>query len=154
MSRKKSWIEKLKNNKDLPKIVTLEGKQAKQWGGGTMVVPAPMEVYEIMSYPKYGELLTLSRIREILAEKHGTTTACPLTTGIFAWISANASEEMMTSGKGSGIAWWRTLKGKGELNPKYPGHILKQRDLLIKEGFTVFPKGDNFFVSDYEKYLI
>ncbi len=158
MSKKKSWIEKLHDSKDLPKIVNLEGKQAEKWGEGKMVVPAPIEVYEIMKLPQKGKLLTVGRIRELLAEKHGVEIACPLTTGIFTWIAANASEEMKAKGKEYKkkdlIPWWRTLKAKGELNPKYPGGIEKQMELLEAEGFKIVPKGKKFVVADYEKYLV
>ncbi len=153
MSKKKTWLEKLHDSKDLPKIVELEGKLAKKFGEGTMVVPAPIEVDEIMRKVRKGKLLTINRIREILAEKHGTTTACPITSGIFAWIAAHAAEEAKEQGKKRITPWWRTLKGKGELNPKYPGGIEKQMELLEAEGFKIMPKGKKFVVADYEKYL-
>jgi|TARA_B100002003_G_scaffold217235_1_gene217310 hypothetical protein len=43
--------------------------------------------------------------------------------GIFAWISANAVQEAEDEGKKRITPWWRTLKAKGELNPKYPGGV-------------------------------
>ncbi len=154
MSKKKTWTEKLNDSKDLPKIVKLEGKMAKKFGKGTMVIPSPKEVDEIMRKAKKGQLLTINVIREILAQKHGTTTACPITTGIFAWIAAHAAEEQKSQGKKRITPWWRTLKGKGKLNPKYPGGIEKQIELLENEGFTIYPKGKKFVVADFEKYLV
>ena len=53
-----------------------------------MVIPAPIEVDEIMRGVRKGKLTTIDQIREKLAEKHRVTIACPLTTGIFAWIAA------------------------------------------------------------------
>ncbi len=155
MARKKTWVEKLNDSKDLPKIISLEGKQAEKWGEGTMVIPAPIEVFEIMKMPVKGELLTINVIRNMLALKHQTTTACPLTTGIFAWISANASEEMKEKGETENlIPWWRTLKGKGELNPKFPGGIEKQIQLLNDEGIEIIRKGKKFYVNNFERYLL
>ena len=151
---KKTWREKLHDSKDLPKIVELEGKMREKFGKGTMVIPAPLEVDEIMRKVKKGKLITINGIREALAKKHGTTTACPITTGIFAWIAAHAAEDERAEGKKRITPWWRTLKGKGELNPKYPGGIEKQMELLEAEGFRVIPKGKKkFVVADYEKYL-
>jgi len=40
-----------------------------------------------------GKVVTISEIRSALAKKHGATIGCPLTTGIFAWVAANAVEE-------------------------------------------------------------
>ena len=44
MSTKKSWREKLADNKDLPKVVEITDKMSKRWGTGTVVIPAPLEV--------------------------------------------------------------------------------------------------------------
>ena len=45
---RKSWQEKLANSKDLPKVVEITDKMSKRWGTGTVVIPAPREVDEIM----------------------------------------------------------------------------------------------------------
>jgi len=46
-----------------------------------------------------GKLITINEIRSALAAKHHATIGCPLTTGIFAWISANAAEEQNSKEK-------------------------------------------------------
>ncbi|MCX8056099.1 MAG: MGMT family protein, partial [Ignavibacteria bacterium] len=97
---------------------------------------------------------TINEIRKILAKKYQTTIACPITTGIFAWISANAAEEEIKLGKKKIIPYWRTLKSNGEINDKYPGGVKKQIKLLEEEGFEIIRKGKKFFVKDYEKYLV
>ena len=66
---------------------------SKQWGEGTMVVPAPREVDVIMKSVPAGKLITIQEIRTILAKRHGATISCPLTTGIFAWIAARAAQD-------------------------------------------------------------
>jgi NAD(P)H-nitrite reductase large subunit len=155
MGKKKTWKEKLHDSKDLPRIVKLEGKMAEKWGEGTMVIPAPIEVDELMKKVKKGKLTTIKLIRNSLARKHGTTIACPMTTGIFASIAAKAAEEEKEQGKKRITPWWRTLKENGVLNPKYPGFPQLQIALLEAEGFKVIPKGKkNFAVVDYQKYLI
>ncbi len=58
-----------------------------------MVIPSPIEVSQIMKKIPKGKLITINEIRNILAKKYNTTIACPMTTGIFTWISANAAEE-------------------------------------------------------------
>jgi hypothetical protein len=57
-----------------------------------------------------GKLVTINEIRGVLARKHGTSTACPITTGIFAWMAAHAAVEAQSEGKSRYTAYWRTLK--------------------------------------------
>lgn len=70
---RKSWREKLEDSKDLPRVVEITDKMSKRWGTGTVVIPAPKEVDEIMKKVPEGKLVTLNQIREVLAEKHGAT---------------------------------------------------------------------------------
>jgi ribosomal protein S26 len=159
MPKKKTWLEKLANDKGLPKIVRCEekGKFTPRWGlkiGDTLVIPAPREVDEVMKKVKRGKLITINEIRKTLAKKHKTTSACPITSGIFAWIAANAAEEERKQGKKDITPYWRTLKAKGELNPKYPGGIEEQKKHLEAEGHKIIQKGKKYFVKDYEKFLM
>ena len=71
-----------------------------------------------------GKLTTINEIRSALARKHRVDVGCPITTGIFAWIAANAAEEAAADGAKRVTPYWRTLKTGGELNPKYPGRPL------------------------------
>ena len=153
---RKSWQEKLADSKDLPKIVTITDKMSKRWGepGETCVIPAPMEVDEIMRKVPQGKLTTINQIRKKLAIKHGATIGCPITTGIFAWMAAHAAEEAKVEGKKKTIPYWRTLKEGGVINEKYPGGVEGQRGLLKKEGFKVISKGKKSVVADFEKYLV
>jgi len=155
--RKKSWQEKLADKKDLPKIMNIDNKKAARWGGkpgDTMVIPSPLEVDEVMKKVPYGKLTTINHIRNFLAKKHGTTIACPITTGIFVWIAAHASEENKKGGKQDITPYWRTLKSNGEINPKYPGGVERQKTLLESEGHQVIKKGQRYLVVDYQKHLI
>lgn len=149
MKAKKSWREKLLDNKGLPKTGPIEGKLSTRWGTGTMVIPAPIEVDEIMRRVPRGKLATINELRTALARKHKVNIACPITTGIFAWIAAHAAEE--TRGKNP---YWRTLKTGGQLNEKYPGGIPALRKRLEAEGHKVVRKGKRHLVADYEKALV
>jgi hypothetical protein len=154
MKTKKSWQEKLMDSKGLPKVEEITEKMSKRWGTGTVVIPAPVEVDEIMRRVPKGKLITINQIREILAKKHKATIGCPITTGIFAWIAAYAAEEAKSEGKKDITPWWRTLKLGGELNEKYPGGIENQKKLLEVENHKIIQKGKRFLVVDYEKFLI
>ena len=154
MGRKKTWREKLADSKDLPKVETITEKMSKRWGTGTVVIPAPKEVDEIMKKVLKGKLITINGIRQILAKKHGATIGCPMTIGIFARIAAEAAMEEATEGKKRITPYWRTLKSGGELNPKYPGGIEGQKALLESEGHKVIQRGKKSVVQNYESSLI
>lgn len=150
---RKTWNEKLADAKGLPKIINLEGRMQKKWGEGTCAIPAPIEVDGLMRKVGKGKLTTIDDLRKALARSHETTIACPITTGIFAWIAAYAADESATAGKSKVTPYWRTLKAGGELNPKYPGGIDALTLRLEAEGHVVFQKGRRYFVRDFEKSL-
>jgi alkylated DNA nucleotide flippase Atl1 len=154
MAKKKTWTEKLHDSKDLPKVEEITDKMSKRWGTGTVVIPAPTEVNEIMCKVPEGKVITINEIRCVLAKKHGATIGCPITTGIFAWIAAHAAEEQKQNGGKSTTPYWRTLKTGGEINGKYPGGVEAQKRLLEKEGHKVVQKGKKHVVADYEKSLV
>jgi alkylated DNA nucleotide flippase Atl1 len=151
--KRKSWSEKLEDSKDLPKVERITTKMSKRWGTGTVVIPAPVEVDEVMRTVPEGKLITINEIRTFLAKKHGATIGCPMTTGIFAWVAANAAEEKKQQGGKDITPYWRTLKTGGEINEKYPGGVEGQKRLLEKEGHKVVQKGKKSVVVDYEKSL-
>jgi len=113
-----------------------------------------MEVNEIMRKVPKGKLITINEIRLALAKKHGATICCPMTTGIFAWIAANAAEEQKRKGEKEITPYWRTLKSGGVINERYPGGVEGQKLLLEKEGHKVVQKGRKYVVVDYEKSLV
>ena len=83
MAKKKTWTEKLHDSKGLPMVDVIDDKMSKRWGAGSFVIPAPIEVDEIMKTVPEGKVIISDIVRRKLAHKHGTTIACPLTTGIF-----------------------------------------------------------------------
>lgn len=151
---KKSWREKLADNKGLPKISRVEGKLTERWGEGTFVIPAPLEVDAMMKRVPKGKLVTIAELRTALAAKHRTDMACPITTGIFSWLAAHAAAEAEATGAKRVTPYWRTLKTGGEVNAKYPGGIADLRRRLEAEGHAIRQKGKRFFVVDFEKRLL
>ncbi len=153
-TKKPSWSEKLNDSKGLPKVEKITERMSKKWGAGTIVIPAPIEVDEIMRRIPAGKVTTINEIRSALAKKHKATIGCPMTTGIFAWIAAHAAEEQKQRGEGNITPYWRTLKTGGLLNEKYPSGIEAHKLLLEKEGHTVVSKGKRYVVLNYEGSLI
>ena len=153
MAKKKSWQEKLADDKDLPKVEKITGKMSTRWGQGTVVIPAPREVDAAMRKVRRGKLTTIDQIRQALAEKHGATIACPMTTGIFAWIAAHAADEAEGAGRKRITPYWRTLKAGGQLNPKYPGGERNLAARLRAEGHKVVKEGKRYLVEDFERFV-
>ena len=153
---RKSWQEKLADDKDFPRVVEITDKMSKRWGTGTVVIPAPRELDEIMGKVPRGKLITINQIRERVAKKQGASIGCPITTGIFVNIAARAAEEAAAEGTKDITPYWRTLKSKGELNEKYPGGAEAQAAHLEEEGHTIEPgKGKQPpKVKDFEKALV
>ena len=154
--KKKSWREKLANDQGLPQVQEITGKMSQRWGRGTVAIPAPREVDEIMARVPRGKLITINQIREVIARKHGATIGCPITCGIFAWVAAHAAEEAAAEGNSDIPPYWRTLKSNGELNPKYPGGVEAQAARLEGEGHVIEPGRGRKppRVKDFEKALV
>ena len=153
MRTKKSWREKLADSKGLPKVGAATDKMAKRWGRGKMVIPSPLEVDALMKQVPRGRLVTINELRAALATRHKASFACPMTTGIFAWIAAHAAVEAELDGAKRITPYWRTLKNGGELNPKYPGGVAHAAKRLKREGHRLLRKGKRLFVEGYEKAL-
>ena len=94
--KKKSWTQKLYDNKKFPKILKFDpkfpcGKTLEKWGakpGESVVLAPPLDVDEIMKNVPKGKLITIYEICSQLAKKHKVKFCCSLTTGIFINISA------------------------------------------------------------------
>jgi len=160
--KKKTWTEKLHNNKSFPKILKFErnfpcGKALEKWGakqGDTVVITPPIDVYHIMKKVPKGKLITIYEICELCAKKYNAKFCCSLTAGIFINIVANAAEEAKDRGEKNTTAYWRTLKTDGILNPKFPGGVEAQKKMLEREGFKIIKKGKKLFVENFKDYVI
>jgi alkylated DNA nucleotide flippase Atl1 len=153
MAGKKTWSEKLLDSKDFPRVEKITGKMCKVWGTGTVVIPAPLEVDELMRRVPKGKVTTINEIRSALARRHKATIGCPITTGIFANIAAHAAEEQKQKDQKDTTPYWRTLKAGGVINEKYPGGVEVQKLLLEEEGHDIVRKGKKCVVADYEKTM-
>ncbi len=153
MKPRKTWREKLADSKEFPRVSVVEGKLSRRWGTGKMVIAAPREVNALMRQVPKGRLATINGIRAALAAKHHADFACPITTGIFAWISAQAAAEAAAEGAKRITPYWRTLKGDGEVNPRYPGGVAAVARLLRAEGHRLVHKGKRVMVAGYKERL-
>ena len=150
---KKSWREKLADDKGLPKVCEVRAGRGIRSGEGRMVIAAPREVDALMKQVPKGRVVTINELRAALAKKRKVDFACPITTGICSWIAAHAAAENEAEGKKRITPFWRTLKSGGEVNPKYPGGVDAVARRLRAEGHKILAKGKRTLVADYEKKL-
>lgn len=153
MTRKRSLRDKLADDKGFPAVKPLSGGMEKRYGPGTIVIPAPREVAELMRRVPRGSVATINQIRDALARRHDATMACPIVTGIHARIVAGAAAEEESLGEREITPYWRTLKSRGEINAKYPGGLLGQKRRLESEGLATIARGARLFVEDFERFL-
>lgn len=151
---KKDFNAMLKDSKDMPKFqIITDKKSIEKYGGNRMYFAPPADYDRVMRLVPFGKLLTVGEIRDYFARESGADFTEPITAGIFVSIAAWASDQR----EKDKTPYWRILKAKGELNPKYPGGVMAQKEMLEKEGHTVVQRGRTnirYYVKDYEKVLV
>jgi alkylated DNA nucleotide flippase Atl1 len=150
-ARTKSWQEKLAAayaKTDLPKTFRCDRS------GKSMVVPHPRQVERLMRALPRGRLATVGQFCQALAQAHRVEVACPITTGIFAWIIAHAQHERSPAPARGAVPWWRLLKTGGMANAKYPGAGARQLKLLAAEGHRTATVGKRLTIAGYEQALV
>ena len=146
-----SWREKIEKPQDV-KVVKIPPTMSR-FGSGTMLIPTPKLIDEMIRKVPKGKLVTVSELRRKLARDFRTDVTCPLTTGIFVRIAAEAAEEDRANGKKRIAPYWRVIKDDGSMNPKLPGGIAQQARYLNAEGFAVTNKGKTPRVQNFDGRL-
>ena len=120
-------------------------------GEGSMLISRPLDVQAAVNAIPEGQVVTLAMLMAKLAETAGADTTDPMTTGIFMRIVAEVAE--LDGADGQPMApYWRVLRNKGKLNPKYPGGAVSQAKRLEAEGHTITRNthGAPAAVADFE----
>jgi len=100
---------------------------------GTMLIPTPRQIESAVREIPAGAVSSPKLIRQTLAKRFGADTTCPLCTGIFLRISAEAAEEMRQAGSSEITPYWRVVDQKGRHNAKFPGGTEAQAAMLENE---------------------
>ncbi len=146
------WREKIEKPQE-PKVVPVPPKMSR-FGKGTMLIPTPKLVDTLVRKVPKGKLITVGELRRKLASDFAADVTCPLTTGIFVRIAAEAAEEDRANGRQRITPYWRIVKDDGSLNPKFPGGVEQQSRYLRAEGFNTFRSGKKPpVVREYEQKL-
>src|SRR6476646_1194210 len=130
------WREKLTRQQEA-RIVAIPPRMQARFGKGKMVIPKPLDVDALIRRVPRGKMATVLQLREELAKRSHVNVACPLCTGIFVRIAAEAAEEERRAGKKSVTPYWRVISSEGRLNPKFPGGVAGQKRMLSSEGHKI-----------------
>lgn len=151
---RKSAREKLLS-KQQREIVAVPPEAITRLGGATMLIARPLDIENLVFTIPKGRLATMAVLRAKLARDFGAETTCPLTTGIFLRLVAEAAEEDRAAGKTKIAPYWRVIKNDGALNEKFPGGEKSHAQLLQTEGFRVEAAGKRKpRIVDFEKQVV
>lgn len=131
-----SWRAKL-HKPTLPKLVPVPDSMTKRLGCGMMLIPTALEVDAMIRKIPPGQVSTLAQVRKRLAHWHNVDVTCPLVTGIFLRIVAEAAEEDSAAGKPDITPYWRVVREDGKMNAKFPGGAEMQAERLRSEGHRI-----------------
>lgn len=120
-----------------PKLVPISDGMAKRFGHGMMLIPTALELDAMVRKIPRGEVSTLAQIRSRLARWHNADLTCPLVSGIYLRIVAEAAEEDRQAGRPDVTPFWRVVGDEGKLNPKFPGGVEAHAQRLRDEGHSV-----------------
>lgn len=94
---KPTWSEKLRCSK-APVIKTITKAFADMPEGSRMFIASPALLHGYLRTLSCGEFMTTKELRANLADHHRTDHTCPVTTGIFLRIVAEAAWEQLEAG--------------------------------------------------------
>lgn len=119
MQRKKSWLDKLNENKE-PKIKRIDIDFADIPSGSIMFIATPKIIDNYIKGIGVGKRIDIKTLRKDLAIEHNADYTCPVTTGIFLRIVAEANYENLQQGKRLEeiTPFWRVIEPNSTLAKK------------------------------------
>jgi hypothetical protein len=119
MAIKKSWLDKLNENKE-PKIKRIEIDFADIPSGSMMFIATPKLIDEYIQEIGVGKRINIKTLRKDLAIAHNADYTCPVTTGIFLRVVAEANYEKLQQGKRLEeiTPFWRVIEPNSALAKK------------------------------------
>jgi hypothetical protein len=132
MASKKSWLDKL-NEKREPKIKKIEIDFADIPAGSTLLIATPKLIDQYIQEIGFGKRVDTKTLRKDLAIEHNADYTCPVTTGIFLRIVAEANYKKLQQGNliEEITPFWRVIEPNSTLAKKLTfgqEFLLKQID--------------------------
>jgi ABC-type uncharacterized transport system ATPase subunit len=130
MAKKKTWYDKL-NEKKEPQIKRIEINFADIPAGSNMFIATPKLIEQYIQEIGLGKRIDIKTLRKDLALEHNADCTCPVTTGIFLRIVAEANYEKLQQGQSiEEIApFWRVIEANSSLAKK----LTFGQDFLIQQ---------------------
>ena len=130
---RKSWKQKLEGGKP-PHVEVTDKPFIGIPAGVKLLISSPLEMRDFVSAIPKGKSLSVAELRKSLAKKHGAEDTCPLTTGIFLRIVAEAALDELEDGKPVEklTPFWRAVSPKDRIAKKIrcgPEEIARLRSL-------------------------
>ena len=119
MAKKKTWLDKLNESKE-PFTVKLAKSFAGIPAESILLIPSPKLIDEYIRQIGYGKRVDSKTMRNDLAVEHRAEFTCPLTTGIFLRIVAEANYEKFQHGASLDdiTPFWRIIEPNSPLAKK------------------------------------
>jgi ABC-type uncharacterized transport system ATPase subunit len=119
MAMKKTWLDKLNETKE-PKIKRIDIDFADIPAGSNMLIATPKIIDKYIQEIGVGKRIDTKTLRKDLALAHNADYTCPVTTGIFLRIVAEANYEKLQQGKHVKeiTPFWRVIEPKSVLAKK------------------------------------
>jgi ABC-type uncharacterized transport system ATPase subunit len=119
MAMKKTWLDKLNETKE-PKIKRIDIDFADIPAGSNMLIATPKIIDNYIQEIGVGKRIDTKTLRKDLALAHNADYTCPVTTGIFLRIVAEANYEKLQQGKHVKeiTPFWRVIEPKSVLAKK------------------------------------
>ena len=116
---KKTWLDKLNEEKE-PKIKRIDIDFADIPAGSNMFIATPKLIDEYIQQIGIGKRIDIKTLRKDLAIEYNSDYTCPVTTGIFLRIVAEANYEKLQQGKHVEeiTPFWRMIEPNSALAKK------------------------------------
>ncbi len=126
-----------RDHADPPRVEVLTESKSPNHPIGKMLISSPRELEAVIRRVPEGRVLTLAALRANLAKAHRADYTCPLTTGMFLRVVAEAAEEERAARCGDVAPYWRVVRDDGALIDTLPGGTEAQARRLVAEDVTV-----------------
>ena len=128
-------------------IVDIAKDREKSLGAsGRMLLPCPATVENLLKKIPGDKLVTIDLIRKQLADQFNVQVTCPFNTKLC--LRAIAHDTHKTT------AYWRVVRGTGELIDYFPGGVAGHAAHLSEAGYIIDYQGKKPKVKDFRKSLV
>lgn len=134
-----------------PRVETLLEPKGPGFPAGRMLIASPQAIADVVSAIPAGRVITFPMLRAALARQFGADYTCPVTTGIFLRVAADAALE---EGRADALPVWRVVREDGACLDKVVGGPEQQAARLRNEGLDVERRRTRWYVRDVQQAAV